>query len=311
MKILFAPLQGYTHFPYRNAHRQIFGGVDEYYTPFLRFEQGSIRNKDRRDVEQVNNALTPTVPQVIAANVEEFQPLCDFLQQQGWGRVDLNMGCPFPMQVHSRRGCALLPNPDRVAPLIEVMRRRPEVRFSLKMRLGLDSSDEALRLLPLLNEAPIVQITLHPRLGTQQYKGSPDNDAFAQFYEQCRIPLVYNGDLLSAEDISSTLARFPRLQGVMLGRGLLTRPWLAQEWRTATAESDGQHLSQLLQMHDQMLCYAEQHLQGESQMLSFLRSFWDYPGSLLPKKTLKRLMKCGNLKNYLDALSTLPRPPAL
>lgn len=309
MKILFAPLQGYTHWLYRQVHHRLFGGVESYYTPFLRYEREGIRSKDLRDVAPANNCdengPLPVVPQVIARDLDEFRYLCDSLQQMGWNRIDLNLGCPFPMQVRAGRGSGLLPHPDRVGALVEEMARRSDVAFSVKMRLGLDDAEEALRLLPLINDSSLSQVALHPRLGVQQYKGSVDMDSFTQFYEQCRKPLVYNGDLADTEQIASVVARFPNLDGIMVGRGLLTRPWLAQEWHSGVEGPEEHRLQQLLQMHDVMMRYAEQHLQGESQMLAFLRSFWDYPGQLLPKKVMKRLMKCGNLRNYMEALDQL------
>ena len=54
LKILFAPLQGYTTGIYRKAHAEIFGGVDAYYAPFLRIENGKPREKDLRDLEIAN-----------------------------------------------------------------------------------------------------------------------------------------------------------------------------------------------------------------------------------------------------------------
>lgn len=48
--IYAAPLQGFTETAWRNAHEQSFGGIDAYYTPFIRLEKGTIRNKDKRDV---------------------------------------------------------------------------------------------------------------------------------------------------------------------------------------------------------------------------------------------------------------------
>ena len=49
LPIHFAPLQGYTEAIYRQAHARIFGGVESYYTPFVRVEHGEIRKKDMRD----------------------------------------------------------------------------------------------------------------------------------------------------------------------------------------------------------------------------------------------------------------------
>ena len=44
LPIHFAPLQGYTDVIYRNAHAACFGGIDAYYTPFVRLEKGTFRH---------------------------------------------------------------------------------------------------------------------------------------------------------------------------------------------------------------------------------------------------------------------------
>ena len=55
LPIHFAPLQGYTDAAYRQAHACIFGGIDTYYSPFVRVEHGEIRRKDIRDINPENN----------------------------------------------------------------------------------------------------------------------------------------------------------------------------------------------------------------------------------------------------------------
>ena len=141
MYIAFAPLQGYTDCIYRRAHHECVGGVDEYYTPFVRIEHGEIRKKDLRDIDPERNSGVPTVPQVIAKDGDEFARLCDALQGQGWQRIDINMGCPFPMQVKAGRGSGLLQHPDKVEEILREMQSRPEVTFSVKMRLGMRKND--------------------------------------------------------------------------------------------------------------------------------------------------------------------------
>ena len=85
----------------------------------------------------------------------------------------------------------------------------PEIRFSVKMRLGGQDAEEWKALVPLLNRSCVTQVTLHPRIGKQQYKGTVDWEAFRAFYEACERPLVYNGDLLTVADIREVLERFP------------------------------------------------------------------------------------------------------
>ena len=222
--VAFAPLQGYTDCVYRRAHHDSAGGLYEYYTPFVRLEGGSMRRKDARDIDSDRNAVVPTVPQIIAKNRDEFARLCDEVESEGWRRIDLNMGCPFPMQVKAGRGCGLLPRKEQVAEIAAEMQQRPEVAFSAKMRLGQDNAEESLQLLPIINAMPLVHVTMHPRIGRQQYKGAPDLTRFEQFVAECRQPIVYNGDLASVESVVEIMQRWPTLKGVMLGRGLLAQP---------------------------------------------------------------------------------------
>ena len=67
LPIHFAPLQGYTDAAYRQAHARIFGGIDTYYSPFVRVEHGEIRRKDARDIHPDNNRNIHLIPQLIAS----------------------------------------------------------------------------------------------------------------------------------------------------------------------------------------------------------------------------------------------------
>jgi tRNA-dihydrouridine synthase len=290
MYIAFAPLQGFTDAVYRRAHWECVGGVDEYYTPFVRIEKGEVRRKDLRDTDPAANAGVPTVPQVIASNCEEFARLCDALQGQGWQRIDLNMGCPFPMQVKAGRGSGLLQHPGQVEEILREMERRPEVRFSVKMRLGAESEEEGLRVMPLINAMPLVHVALHPRLGRQQYKGMADREAFGRFMEVCRHEMVYNGDLTEVECGDT------RCKGVMMGRGLLARPWLTCRRQDACAPTEV-----LRKMHAIVYRHTVERLCGDSQIVSRLKAFWEYAD--IDYKVKKAIMKAGTLRKYDEAVA--------
>lgn len=294
MYIAFAPLQGYTDAVYRRAHHECVGGVDEYYTPFVRIEKGEVRKKDLRDTDPEANAGVPTVPQVIAAGGDEFARLCDALQGQGWRRIDLNMGCPFPMQVKAGRGSGLLQHLDRIEEIQREMLRRPEVAFSAKMRLGQESDDEGLAAMPIINEMPLVHVTLHPRLGRQQYKGVADREAFCRFYESSRHPLVYNGDIGEIENGKLKVENWAdtKLKGVMIGRGLLARPWMT---------GDKEPMQVLHDMHAIVYRHAEETLCGDSQILGHLHAFWEYID--IPHKQKKAVMKATSLPRYREAVA--------
>lgn len=300
--IYAAPLQGFTEVAWRNAHAQCLGGVDAYYTPFVRLEKGEIRNKDRRDVSPEENTVSRLVPQVIASEPEELKVLTDFLASQGYREIDVNMGCPFPLIVRRGKGAGILSSPEKVEELLATMKAFPEICFSVKMRLGGQDAEEWKALVPLLNRSCVTQVTLHPRIGKQQYKGTVDREAFRAFYEACERPLVYNGDLLTVADIREVLEAFPRLKGVMLGRGLLANPALALAFREGEL-SESELKARVAQMHRQMYLYYHRVIEGgEAQLLAKLKTCWEYLLPELDKKQRKAILKSNRLDGYLRAV---------
>lgn len=303
MKIYSAPLQGFTEAVWRNIHSTVYGGIDGYYTPFLRYEHGEIRNKDVRDVECKNNTAPNLVPQVIAATPDEMRPLLKIIADEGYTRVDINMGCSFPLQMRKRHGAGLLPHPELVAALMEEVAQHPELSFSVKMRLGCNSNDEWKVLMPILNDAPLRHITMHPRLGVEQYKKPVDIDAFALFYAACKHPVIYNGDLNTLADIHRIEQQFPALKGIMLGRGLLANPALGLEYSLGRETTNRDKAALLSTMHQQMYDIMVLRLQGNTQFLTKMKPYWEY---LLPdmlKRDKKAILKATTIEKYMSAVN--------
>ena len=298
-------MQGYTDFEYRRIHSRHCGGVDTYYTPFIRWEKGGIREKDIRDILPENNEGLHLVPQIICADTDEFNRLADTIQEHGYEEMDLNMGCPAPMQTKLMRGSGILPYPTRVSALLKEMERRPEVRFSAKMRLGLEGKEEWRELSGMLNSSCLKHLTVHPRIGKQMYKGEVDMDAFNEVYSSIHIPIIYNGDVTSMEQVSSLSERYPGLHGIMMGRGLLARPTMAKECLMGEEMPHEERMSILMQMHEDMLGYCTRKYKVDSQILLHIHAFWEYQESQLERKTWKKIMKAGNMKNYLEAIRKL------
>lgn len=305
MEIHFAPLQGYTDFEYRRIHARHCGGVQTYYSPFIRWEKGGIRDKDIKDILPENNEGLHLIPQIICADTDEFNRLADAIQELGYGEMDLNMGCPAPMQTKLMRGSGILPHPTRVSALLREMERRPEVRFSAKMRLGLEEKEEWRELSGMLDSSCMKHLTIHPRIGKQMYKGEVDMDAFSEVYSSIHIPIIYNGDVTSMEQVSSLSERYPGLHGIMMGRGLLARPTIAKECLMGEEMPHEERMSILMQMHEDMLGYCTRKYKVDSQILLHIHAFWEYQESQLERKTWKKIMKAGNMKNYLEAIRKL------
>lgn len=208
------------------------------------------------------------------------------------------------------------------------MQRRPEVAFSVKMRLGQESTDEGLRTLETVNQMPLCHVTLHARLGRQQYKGTPDLEAFMRFAEHCVHPMVYNGDAVreengkwKVESVAGTdlMALASNLKGVMIGRGLLARPWML---------SNREPKEVLRSMYERLYRHATQTLCGDSQVLARMKAFWEYidleqalfagwqptpqdsqAGGLRSTKVRKAIMKATTLARYREAVSMAKGKP--
>lgn len=307
LPIQFAPLQGYTDAVYRRAHARIFGGIETYYSPFVRIEHGEIRRRDIRDIDPENNPALHLIPQLIASESDKLEQIMSLFIEKGHQKADINLGCPFPVLAKRHNGAGMLPYPEEVKALLtNAIERHPDVEFSVKLRLGWDNPEECLALLPLFNELPLTHIILHPRLGKQQYKGEVDLNGFEAFYNGCKKPLLYNGDLLTLEDIRSISTRFPKLAGLVIGRGLLANPALALEYRQGKTLSTDEMAKKVGQLHSEVFNNYQEQLQGgELQLLMKMKSFWEY---LLPdgdRKSKKTIHKTSKLANYQAAVSNL------
>lgn len=306
MKLYFAPLQGYTDAAYRRFHNEIFGGcIDCYFTPFLRLEHGAVRSKDLRDISPEANAKTNLIPQIIAKDVEELKHLVEIVTAVGYENIDLNIGCPFPLQVKRGRGAGLLSQPHLMKAILTEISKHPDVTFSIKMRLGCSCKDEWRQYVPIINDTPLSHVTLHPRVASQQYKGDIDIDSFGDFVSLISHPVVYNGDITSTAQIDEIINRFPGLYAIMIGRGLLASPSLAWEWKNKFTIDDSQRLNYLLKLHNKLLQHYSLTLQGESHLLMKMKSFWDYSEPLIGHKAFKLIKKTTSIAKYTSAIANL------
>ena len=195
LPVLAAPLQGVTDNVWRMAQHAVFGGVDAYYSPFMRVEHGEIRRKDLRDVEPERNAGTTLIPQILASPPEHALMMVEALKQMGYRRIDINLGCPFPPIALHRKGSGMMAYPELVEALFMVLAAIEGVEYSVKMRLGWDKNDQWRDILPLMEILKPISIAVHPRTGKQQYKGELDIDQFEALLAVSSLPVVYNGGL--------------------------------------------------------------------------------------------------------------------
>lgn len=288
-KIYCAPLQGFTDFVWRNAHAEVFGNVDIYYTPFMRMVNHSIPNRYIADVNPENN-VARIRPQILATNPEDATLMVKQLRDMGYTEIDINLGCPHPPIAGKKKGSGMLAHPAMCEELFVALSKIEEVRYSIKMRLGYDSFHQWQDILPLMDIISPLEIVVHPRMGKQMYRGEVNTDEFSILYEACHYPIIYNGDITSTSQIELLQHRYPQLSGVMVGRALLAKPYLLCNYVDS---------ADLERFHSILYSQYQKHLLGgEHQILTKMKSLWEY---LLPdadKKLRKAIKKCNSIARY-------------
>lgn len=308
MNYYFAPIQGNTDAAYRHFHATHYGMADhiEYTTPFIRLEKGELRKKDIKDVETSLNESLNVVPQVIFRNKEELATLVELLRPYlRNARIDINMGCPFPLQTSKGRGAASVGRPECIIAVKEVVEANPDISFSVKMRLGY-AEEEYEPLLETLNTLNLDHISVHPRTSKEQYSGDIHQDAFSKIYEASKNPVVYNGDLRTPQDVADIVARYPNLHGVMIGRGALARPSIFNEIVSGEEWELPKRRSEMLKFHRELYSYYQANLiGGDHQVLDKIKPFWEYAEEEIGRKAWKGIKKASNISGYQTALAII------
>lgn len=301
----FAPVQGHTDAAYRHFHSTIYGGNLTYYTPFIRWEKDGIRPRDIKDITSELNQGIHLVPQIIFRNSQELHSLVESLIDFGIKEIDLNMGCPFPLQTGHGRGAATITNEGLAQEVVNCVNSHSDIKFSVKMRLGYQDKEEWKTLLPYLNKIDLKHITLHPRVAKQQYGGEVDLTQFGEFLRESKNPVIYNGDLTSLEDIKAIEENFPDINGIMLGRGILGRPSLLREYEEGKEWKREERIAKMLEFHRQLFTYYSNVLCGETQIISKTQPFWEYAEREIGRKAWKAIKKSSNLPKYQTAVAMI------
>jgi tRNA-dihydrouridine synthase len=234
MQISLAPIQGYTEYPFRNALNSIIGGVDEYYSPFLRFENnGSVKNKYIKDILPENNSKINLIPQILTNSAEEFLQFIKTVENFGYKEVNWNLGCPFTPVVKRKLGSGLLAYPETINNVLTEVFNKTDINISVKLRSGYSTETEIFDVLNVLNKFNLTEIIYHPRIGKQQYKGVANIELFKKVKSLSVNKISYNGDITSTDNFINIKNRLKDTGGFMIGRGLLQNIFLAKEIKTA------------------------------------------------------------------------------
>ena len=346
MEIYFAPMEGITGYIYRNAFHDYFTGVDKYFTPFLSPNQNRALNpKEIRDVLPENNKGMQVVPQILTNRADYFLRAAEELKEKyGYGEVNLNLGCPSRTVVSKGKGAGFLAKPEELDSFFREVFHNIKGEMSVKARIGVNDSKQFRHLMDIFNQYPLCELIIHPRIQKDYYGNSPDWEVFGEAVHVSSIPLCYNGDIFTLEDYRRIKAAFPEVNRIMLGRGLLRNPMLAETIKkeetgrkktddtgTGKADEAGRgkgHESELADdpqiekmageeavmdkkrlkgFHDRLYNDYKVVMSGEKNVLFKMKEFWVYAGNLFPgeEKQLKKIKKASRAGEYESAVEAI------
>lgn len=308
MNLYFAPMEGLTGYVYRNAHRACFGGVDKYFTPFLSPNQNHrFTAKEQKDVLPEHNEGIPLVPQILTNRAEDFIWAAGEMKARGYREVNLNLGCPSGTVVSKYKGAGFLARQEALNRFLDRIFQEVDLEISVKTRIGIAAPEEFPELMEIFNRYPIRELIVHPRLRTDFYKNTPDRESFGYAVKESRAPLCYNGDIFTQEAFHSAASRFPSVEHIMLGRGLLANPALAE--RIRGIEEAPLTSSRLAAFHRVLYEGYRLAIPEERNVLFKMKEMWTYLICMFPEADRygKKIKKAKSAGEYEAAVAALFR----
>lgn len=235
-----APMQDVTDLAFMRvvAH---YGAPDYFFTEFFRVHaQSRLEKHILRSIDE-NTTGRPIFAQLIGEDPGHLARSVEELLRHNVAGIDLNLGCPAPKVYKKNVGGGLLREPAKVGEILALLRAIVPGLFTVKMRIGFDSTEHFDQLLDLVNEHRVDLLSVHGRTVKEMYRSDVHFDFIAHAADRVRCPVLANGNVTSAARAHAVLTE-TRAAGVMIGRHAIRNPWIFRQCREQFA---GQPLTRL------------------------------------------------------------------
>jgi len=220
-RVLCAPIAGYTSADFRLMLRKYTNGL--IYTEMC--SAHAIVNNPEIAAARIYPFDHPIALQIYGSVPERMARAASVAERIGADVIDINMGCSRRIITKQGAGAALLRNTQLAKEIINAVKSAVSVPVSVKTRLGWQAFEPAF--FEELNTTEIDFITVHGRTASAGFSGAVEHDAIAKIRELMSIPVIGNGDIFTPEQAKAMIEK-TGCYGVMLGRGMLGRPWFVR-----------------------------------------------------------------------------------
>jgi tRNA-dihydrouridine synthase len=298
--LIFAPMEGITDRVFRNLILDKYPDWDYLFTDFLR-----LSTNQTYSLEFIKNFLGPLCPKVILQILTTPRSTTPYnigqLEELRISWLDLNFGCPSKQVISHQGGSYLLSQPKELQKIVHTVRQNFSGTLSAKIRSGFKNDQHLSHICKILEDEGVDLITLHPRLQTQLYKGQANWEHIIKMKKEISIPLIGNGDITNVEQMNSIIKT---CDGVMIGRGAIRRPWLAQQFKSQLSLSLDKQRELRLEFIQQIL---EQYSFLPAPIrLKKIKKLTHYLFDPDEAQLKNRLLRTATLEDYLETLLNYP-----
>ena len=225
--LILAPMAGVTDLPFRLLCKEQGAGL-------LCMEMVSAKailykNRNTESLLEIDPRENPVSLQLFGSDPEIISTIAHQIEERPFDILDLNMGCPVPKIVNNGEGSALMKNPKLAGEIIRRTVRAIDKPVTVKIRKGFDGEHiNAVEMAKIAEDAGAAAVAVHGRTREQFYSGKADWDIIRQVKEAVSIPVIGNGDLLTAEDVIA-MEEQTGCDGFMIARGAQGNPWIFRQ----------------------------------------------------------------------------------
>ncbi|HKB84960.1 MAG TPA: tRNA dihydrouridine synthase DusB [Ignavibacteriaceae bacterium] len=225
--ILLAPMEDVTDISFRLVCREL--GADVVYTEFVNSE-GLVRKSERTHKKlEIIDDERPVGIQIYGSGIESMVGAARIAEKENPDLIDINAGCWVKNIVGHGAGSALLKDPPFMQKMVKEIVDAVSLPVTVKTRLGWDH--ESIRIIDVakrIEEAGARALTIHCRTRAMGHKGEAEWSWIPKIKEAVSIPVVLNGNVLTAEDVKRAFDE-TNADGVMIARGAIGNPWIFTE----------------------------------------------------------------------------------